>query len=33
MPIQNCDFYKTVNIFADFADWDTTARFNHSLRA
>ena len=33
MPIQNCDFYKTVNIFADFADWDTTARLNHSLRA
>lgn len=33
MPIQNCDFYKTVNILADFADWDTTARLNHSLRA
>lgn len=33
MAIQNSDFYKTVNILADFANWDTTARLNHSLRA
>lgn len=33
MAIQDSVFYKTVNILADFADWDTTARLNHSLRA
>lgn len=33
MTIQDSVFYKTVNILADFADWDTTARLNHSLRA
>lgn len=25
-------FYKTLNILTDFADRDTTARLNHSLR-
>ena len=33
MDIRDSDFYKTVNILADFADWDTTARLNHSLTA
>lgn len=33
MNIRDCDFYKTVNILADFANLDTTIRFNHSLIA
>lgn len=33
MTIQEFDLFKAVNIVADFADWDTTARLNHSLRA
>lgn len=33
MAIQDSAFYKTVNILAGFANWDTTARLNHSLRA
>ena len=33
MAIQDSVFYKTVNILADFADFDTSARLNHSLRA
>lgn len=33
MTILNDDLFKAVNICADFADWDTTARLNHSLRA
>lgn len=33
MAIQEFDLFKAVNIVADFADWDTTARLNHSLRA
>ena len=33
MDIKDCIFYKTLNILADFADWDTTARLNHSLVA
>ena len=33
MIIQNYDLFKAVNIVADFASWDTTARLNHSLRA
>lgn len=33
MTIQNYDLFKAVNIVADFAGWDTTARLNHSLRA
>ena len=33
MDIKDCNFYKTLNILADFADWDTTARLNHSLVA
>ena len=33
MAIEESVFYKTVKILADFADWDTTARLNHSLRA
>lgn len=33
MTIQDSVFYKTVNILTDFADWDTTERLNHSLRA
>ena len=33
MAIEGSVFYKTVKILADFADWDTTARLNHSLRA
>ena len=33
MTIQEYDLFKAVNIVADFADWDTTARLNHSLRA
>lgn len=32
MTIQEFDLFKAVNIVADFADWDTTARLNHSLR-
>ena len=31
MDIRDSDFYKTVNILADFANWDTTERLNHSL--
>ena len=31
MNIRDCDFYKTVNILADFANLDTTVRLNHSL--
>jgi hypothetical protein len=31
MDIRDTDFYKTVNILADFANWDTTERLNHSL--
>ena len=31
--MQNFDLFKSVNTVADFADWDTTARQNHSLRA
>lgn len=33
MNIRDCDFYKTVNILADFANLDTTVRLNHSLTA
>ena len=33
MTIQEFDLSKAVTIVADFADWDTTARLNHSLRA
>lgn len=33
MDIKDCIFYKTLNILADFADWDTTVRLNHSLTA
>ena len=33
MTIQEFDLFTAVNIVADFADWDTTARLNHSLRA
>lgn len=33
MTINNYDLFKAVNIVADFAGWDTTARLNHSLRA
>lgn len=33
MTIHNCDLLKAVNIVADFADWDTTERLNHSLRS
>lgn len=33
MTIQKCDFFNTANILADFANWDTTTRLNHSLRA
>lgn len=33
MDIKDCNFYKTLNVLADFADWDTTARLNHSLTA
>ena len=33
MTIQEFDLFKAVNIVADFADWDTMARSNHSLRA
>lgn len=33
MTIQDSAFYKTVNILADFANWDTSVRLNHSLRA
>lgn len=33
MTIQEFDLFKAVNIVADFADWDTTARLNHSLIA
>lgn len=33
MTIQNYDLFKAINIVADFADWDTTARLHHSLRA
>lgn len=33
MTIQDSAFYKTVNILADFVNWDTTARLNHSLFA
>ena len=33
MTIQEFDLFKAVNIVAYFADWDTTARLNHSLRA
>ena len=33
MNIRDCDFYKTVNILADFANLDTTIRLNHSLIA
>lgn len=31
MDIRDSDFYKTLNILADFANWDTTERLNHSL--
>ena len=31
MDIRDSDFYKTVNILADFANRDTTERLNHSL--
>ena len=33
MNIRDCDFYKTVNTLADFANLDTTVRLNHSLTA
>lgn len=33
MDIRDSDFYKTVNILADFANLDTTVRLNHSLTA
>lgn len=33
MAIQEFDLFKAVNIVANFADCDTTARLNHSLRA
>ncbi len=33
MKIHYYDLFKAINIVADFADWDTTARLNHSLRA
>ena len=33
MDIKDCIFYKTLNILAVFADWDTTVRLNHSLTA
>ena len=33
MKIEESDFYKVVNILVDFADWDTTKRQSHSLRA
>ena len=33
MDIKDCNFYKTLNILADFADLDTTVRLNHSLTA
>lgn len=33
MTIQNSEFYKAVEILADFANFDTTARLNHSLCA
>lgn len=31
MDIKDCNFYKTLNVLADFADLDTTVRLNHSL--
>ena len=33
MDIKDCNFYKTLNVLADFADLDTTVRLNHSLTA
>lgn len=33
MAIQDYDLFQAVNIIADFARWDTTARLNHSLTA
>lgn len=33
MTIQNNDLFKAINIVADFANGDTTARLNHSLQA
>ena len=33
MNIRDCDFYKTVNTLADFANLDTIVRLNHSLTA
>lgn len=33
MNIKDCNFYKMLNVLADFADLDTTVRLNHSLTA
>jgi hypothetical protein len=33
VTIKKYELFKAVKIVADFADWDTTARLNHSLRS